>query len=205
MSAVWLEPVTLTGARVRLEPLTAGHTDALAEVGLDPALWRWGIAPLTTRDDMRDYIETALAWQRQGTALPFATIDAATGRAIGSTRFAAADEANRRVEIGWTWITPAYQRTPANTESKYLMLRHAFEALGCNRVELKTDALNETSRRAMLRIGAREEGTLRRHMVVAGGRLRDTVYFSVIREEWPDVKAKLEERLARPWPSAARP
>jgi N-acetyltransferase len=200
VSGAWLEPVTLSGARVRLEPLAAGHIDALADVGLDPAIWTWGIAPVSSRADMRDYVETALSWQRQGTALPFAMVDAATGRAIGSTRFAAADAANRRLEIGWTWITPAFQRTPVNTEAKYLMLRHAFEALGCNRVELKTDALNEASRRAMLRIGAREEGTLRRHMVVAGGRLRDTVYFSVIRDEWPEVKARLEERLARPWP-----
>jgi N-acetyltransferase len=202
LTSTWLQPVTLSGRWVRLEPLVHAHVDALADVGLDPAIWRWGIAPVATRDDMRDYIETALVWQRQGTALPFATIAATNDRVIGSTRFANADEANRRVEIGWTWIAPAWQRTPLNTEAKYLMLRHAFDTLDCNRVELKTDALNETSRHAILRIGAREEGTFRSHMVVADGRIRDTVYFSVIREDWPDVKARLEARLARPWTPA---
>lgn len=202
MSSAWLRPVTLAGRRVRLEPLAESHVDALSEVGLDPAIWRWGIGPIATRDDMRGYVETALRWQRQGTALPFVTIAATTRRVIGSTRFANADAANRRVEIGWTWISPAYQRTPVNTEAKYLMLRHAFETLDCNRVELKTDALNDTSRRAIQRIGAREEGTLRSHMVVAGGRLRDTVYYGIIREEWPGVKARLEERLDRPWTPA---
>ena len=132
-----------------------------------------------------------------GSALPFATIDTASERVIGSTRYGNIDHANRRLEIGWTFVAPAWQRTRINTEAKYLMLRYAFETLGSIRVELKTDALNQTSRRAIARIGAREEGTLRHHMICADGRLRDTVYYSVIAPEWPGVKAALEARLQR--------
>lgn len=196
---MWLEPVTLTGARVRLEPLALSHHDALCAAGLHPSLWQWTTADVRDPADMRDYIKTALRSQKEGTALPFATLDVASRKVIGSTRFANADFANRRVEIGWTWITPAFQRTPANTEAKYLMLRHAFEVLGCNRVELKTDALNDRSRKAMLRIGAREEGTLRHHMVTQGGRLRDTVYFSIILDEWPEVRQRLESWIEPPY------
>jgi RimJ/RimL family protein N-acetyltransferase len=196
---MWLEPVTLQAQRVRLEPLTLAHHPALCTAGLHPSLWQWTTTAVRDENDMRVYIETALRSQREGTALPFVTVDTASRAVIGSTRFANADYANRRVEIGWTWITPAFQRTPANTEAKYLMLRHAFEVLGCHRVELKTDALNERSRRAMLRLGAREEGTLRRHMVAQGGRLRDTVYYGIILEEWPEVRQRLEAWIARPY------
>ena len=126
----------------------------------------------------------------------FATIERSSGRAIGSTRFMNIDRANRRVEIGSTWIAPAWQRTPVNTEAKYLMLRHAFEVWGCIRVELKTDALNQKSRTAILRIGAKEEGTLRRHLLTWTGRVRDTVYFSILDNEWPEVKLQLESRIA---------
>ena len=129
--------------------------------------------------------------------VPFATVERATGRVIGSTRYMNIDRANRRVEIGATWIAKPWQRTAMNTEAKYLMLRHAFETLGCVRVELKTDALNEKSRNAILRIGAKEEGTLRRHMVTWTGRLRDSVYFSVLDSEWLQVKAELEAKLKR--------
>ena len=199
---MWLQPLTLQGRRVRLEPLSLAHHDALCAAGLHPALWQWTTSVVRDPDDMRDYIQTALREQAEGTALPFATVDAASRKVIGSTRFANADFAHRRIEIGWTWITPAFQRTPANTEAKYLMLRHAFEVLGCHRVELKTDALNERSRKAMLRIGAREEGTLRHHMVTQGGRLRDTVYFSIILEEWPEVRQRLESWIERPYARA---
>jgi len=196
---VLVEPVTLEGRHVRLEPLTMAHHAPLCAVADDPDIWRWISPPAQTSESMRDFIETALQWQQAGTALPFATIDKASGRAIGSTRFGNIAWEHRRVEIGWTWIAPDFQRTPINTEAKYLMLRHAFEQLGCIRVELKTDALNERSRRAIRRIGAKEEGTFRSHMIVTGGRVRDTVYFSIIAAEWPAVKAGLEEKLARPW------
>lgn len=190
-----VQPVTLEGRFVRLEPLTLAHLDQLCEVALDEELWRWTTAQVRTRDELREYIEAALQSQRQGTALPFATIERNSGRAIGSTRYGNIEMRDRRVEIGWTWVGRLWQRTAVNTEAKYLMLCHAFETLGCIRVELKTDALNERSRRAILRIGAREEGLLRQHMITASGRLRDTVYFSVIDREWPEVKAALEAKL----------
>jgi N-acetyltransferase len=190
-----VQPVTLEGRFVRLEPLAMAHHVPLCEVGLDEELWNLIPERVLTPEDMRKYIQSALDAQAAGTALPFATVDRASGRAIGSTRFGNIDRANRRVEIGWTWLGLKWQRTAANTEAKYLMLRHAFEVWKCNRVELKTDSLNERSRRAILRIGAREEGTLRNHMVTWSGRLRHTVYYSVIAPEWPAVKAGLERKL----------
>lgn len=190
-----LEPVTLEGRGVRLEPLAASHHAALCEVGLDPELWRLVPYRVSTPDEMRGYIDSALEAQAAGTAIPFATVEIASGRVVGSTRFMNIDAANRRVEIGATWLAAPWQRTTINTEAKYLMLRHAFETWHCIRVELKTDALNQRSRQAMLRIGAREEGTLRQHMVTWSGRLRDTVYFSILDSEWPAVKANLEVKL----------
>lgn len=190
-----LEPVTLEGRGVRLEPLAASHHAALCEVGLDPELWRLVPYRVSAPDEMRGYIDSALEAQAAGTAIPFATVEIASGRVVGSTRFMNIDAANRRVEIGATWLAAPWQRTTINTEAKYLMLRHAFETWHCIRVELKTDALNQRSRQAMLRIGAREEGTLRQHMVTWSGRLRDTVYFSILDSEWPAVKANLEVKL----------
>lgn len=195
-----LDPVTLEGRHVRLVPMTRGHVPALWRAGSDPELWRWTTTRVHGEDDVRRYVEAALQAQAQGTALPFVTTHAATGEVVGSTRLANAEPAHRRVEIGWTWIARPWQRTALNTEAKYLMLRHAFESLGCVRVELKTDALNARSRAAILRIGAREEGVLRRHMITEEGRVRDTVYFSVIDDEWPRVKARLEALLAEPRP-----
>lgn len=192
-------PVTLEGRFVRLEPLSMNHLVPLCEVGLDPELWRVGLSVIGSQDDMMSYIATALQWQAEGTALPFVTIERSSGTVVGSTRFANIDRGHRRVEIGWTWIARPWQRTPVNTEAKYLMLTHAFEALGCIRVELKTDSLNERSRNAMLRIGAKEEGTLRNHMITHGGRIRHTVYFSITNDEWPGVKKSLEKKLARPF------
>ena len=192
-----VEPVTLTGRVVRLEPLGLEHLDALAEVGLDPALWRWITFPVRDRDGLRGYIEEALRDREAGRAMPFATIEQSSNRPIGSTRFGNIDLFNRRVEIGWTWVAPPWQRSAVNTEAKLLMLEHAFERLGCNRVEFKTDSLNEQSRAALLGIGAVEEGILRNHMVTESGRLRHSAYYSVIATEWPVVRARLEARLAR--------
>lgn len=187
--------VVLEGARVRLEPLAPAHLPALVEVGLDAELWRWTVARVRTPDEMRSYVEAALEEQRQGRALPFATVERGSGRVVGSTRFGNIDRANRRVEIGWSWIAPPWQRTAVNTEAKYLMLRYAFERLGCIRVELKTDALNEHSRAAIRRLGAVEEGILRRHTITADGRVRDTVYYGILDSEWPEVRERLEARL----------
>lgn len=194
-----VEPVTLKGRYIRLEPLGLAHHAALCDVGLDEEIWRWDPSPVRTADEMRNYIETALKWQAEGTALPFAVVEKAPGRIVGSTRFANIDRKNHRLEIGWTWIGRKWQRTPVNTEAKYLMLRHAFETLGCIRVEFKTDSLNERSRNALLRIGAKEEGTFRNHMITASGRIRHSVYLSIIDSEWPEVKRALEEKLNRPY------
>ena len=190
-------PVTLDGTHVRLEPLTLEHLPALVDVGLDPSLWAWTVSAVASEAQMRDYVEDALAQQQRGAALPFATIHRESGRVVGSTRYGNIDRWNRRMEIGWTWVAPPWQRTPINTEAKYLMLRHAFERLGCVRVELKTDVLNDRSRRAIRRIGAVEEGVLRQHMLTGSGRWRDTVYYSVLDREWPAVRKALEGMLAR--------
>ena len=186
-----METVTLQGRHVRLEPLSLTHVPGLCEVGLHPELWRWIPIAVLNADDMRGYVEAALAAQSAGTAIAFATIEQSTNRVIGSTRYMNIDAANRRLEIGSTWIAPAWQRSAINTEAKCLMLKHAFETLNCIRVELKTDALNGKSRKAILRIGAKEEGTLRSHMICHDGRIRDTVYFSVLASEWPLVMAGL--------------
>ncbi len=188
-------PVTLEGRHVRLEPLAKTHLTGLAQVGLDEELWRWIPTPVRTREDMAAYIETALQEQERGVSLPFAILEKTTGRAIGSTRYGSIDRVHHRVEIGWTWVARDWQRTAMNTEAKYLLLRHAFETLGCMRVELKTDSLNEKSRAAILRIGAKKEGIFRNHMITASGRIRHSVYFSIINSEWPAVKARLETML----------
>jgi len=192
-----IRPVTLEGRIVRLEPLSLSRHAQLCEAGLDFELWRWTPINVRTPEDMRAFIEKALEEQAKGTSLPFATIDRAGGGAIGSTRYLNIDVANLRVEIGATWLTKKWQRTGANTEAKYLMLRHAFEELGCIRVEFKTDSLNQQSREAILRLGAKEEGTLRNHMLTWTGRIRHTVYYSIIDSEWPEVKKRLEEKLDR--------
>jgi len=190
-----VSPVTLEGAHVRLEPLAKSHLAGLAQVGLDEELWRWIPMAVRTVEEMAAYIETALQEQERGVSLPFALIEKATDRAIGSTRYGNIDRTHHRVEIGWTWVARDWQRTAVNTEAKYLLLEHAFETLGCIRVELKTDSLNEKSRAAILRIGAKEEGLFRNHMITASGRIRHTVYFSLVDSEWPAVKARLESML----------
>lgn len=192
-----LQHVTLEGSHVRLEPLGEAHFDDLYEVGLDPELWRWTTSSITTRDQLRAYLEHAVRDGRAGLALPFATIAKASGRAVGSTRFGNLALEHRRLEIGWTWLGRDYQRTALNTEAKYLMLRHAFEVLGMNRVEIKTDVLNARSRAAILRLGAKEEGILRKHIITDTGRVRDSIMHSMIDDEWPTVRASLEARMAR--------
>lgn len=186
-----LSPVVLQGNAVSLVPLSFDHLDGLHKAGSDAAIWRYMTGDCITREAMEEFIRTALAWQKAGTAVPFVTVSR-LGEVVGSTRFANIVAEHKRAEIGWTWIAPAFQRTAINTEAKYLMLRHAFETMGCNRVELKTNALNRQSRNAILRIGAKEEGILRSHMVNPDGTPRDTVYFSVIAPEWPEVRARLE-------------
>ena len=191
-----VEPVVLGGEVVRLEPMAMVHLDGLWEAGRDESLWRLIPTNVASIDDMRKYMETALADRDRGVALPFVTVERASGKVIGSTRFGNIDAANLRAEIGWTWITPAFQRSAVNTEAKLLMLTHAFETWKCIRVELKTDALNERSRAAIKRIGATEEGIFRNHMITDSGRFRDSVYFSIIDTEWPAVKENLVSKLS---------
>ncbi|HKG95043.1 MAG TPA: GNAT family N-acetyltransferase [Gemmatimonadaceae bacterium] len=190
-------PVTLEGDHVRLEPLTPAHVEPLTAVATDEELWRLTTSRVRDAEELREYVEHALRLQQAGSALPFAIVDRASGRAAGSTRYANIDLANRRLEIGWTWLGRPFQRTALNTEAKLLLVEHAIERLGCMRVEFKTDALNERSRAALLRIGAREEGTLRKHSVTWSGHVRDSVYYSIIDEEWPSVKAMLKDKLQR--------
>lgn len=190
-----IEPVTLQGRVVRLEPLALAHVPGLARVGLDPELWRWIPTQVADAAQMQAWVQTALAEQTAGTSLPFAIISQASGEAIGSTRYMNIVPAHLRLEIGSTWLSTAAQRSGANTEAKLLLLTHAFEALKAIRVELKTDALNSRSRAAIARIGGIEEGIFRRHVICASGRVRDTVYFSMLDNEWPAVKARLFSML----------
>jgi RimJ/RimL family protein N-acetyltransferase len=190
-------PLALEGSVVRLEPIRHEHAAMLWEVAKDDLedIFRWIPYSMKTREDFDRLVAIAFKEQERGESVVFTTIERSSGRVIGSTRFMNIDRVNRRVEIGSTWIAPAWQRTAVNTEAKYLMLRHAFEVWQCFRVELKTDALNQKSRNAILRIGAKEEGTLRRHVVTWTGRVRDSVYFSILDSEWPEAKAKLEAKL----------
>ncbi len=191
----WVRPVALEGSIVRLEPLSLDHLDDLASVAFAGDLWRWTAVQPSNRDELRAWIEAALAGAAAGTDMPFATVDRASGRAIGSSRFMSIVPEHRRLEIGWTWVGLAHQRTGANREAKLLQMTHAFETLGANRLEFKTDSLNEKANPGLLGIGATFEGTFRNHMIMPGGRIRHSNYYSVTREEWPAVKAALQARI----------
>ena len=190
-------PMTLEGRRVRLVLMGLHHVDALWAAAQDPKTWEFTSAVIRTHDECRTYVETALSWLSAGTAVPYVTTLADTHEVIGSTRFANIDRANKRAEIGWTWVNPTWWRTGVNTEAKYLMLRHAFEDWKCMRVELKTGHRNLRSQAAIERIGGVREGTLRKHMIQPDGSIRDSVYFSVLDDEWPAVKTRLEAMLSR--------
>ena len=192
------KPVVLEGRYARLEPLDTRHAEDLFAVGQDEAIWRYLPRPrLTSAADARQMIEAAQALAATGTQLPFAIIGKAAGRAVGSTRFLDIRRQDRGIEIGWTWLGTAFQRTPINTECKYLLLRHAFDTLGAVRVQLKTDLRNERSQHAIERLGAVREGVLRRHMMLWDGFIRDTVYYSIVDAEWPAVRGRLETFLER--------
>lgn len=192
-------PLTLEGTTVRLEPIRPEHATIFWNIAKNDLgdIFRWIPYPMQAQQDFRNLIDKIFDEQERGESVAFATVERASGQTVGSTRFMNIDRTNRRVEIGSTWIVPAWQRTAINTEAKYLMLRHAFEVWKCFRVELKTDALNQKSRNAIRRIGAKEEGALRRHLLTWTGRVRDTVYFSILDNEWPEAKRKLEEYLGK--------
>ena len=198
MSA-WVEPVVLEGSLVRLEPLSRSHLDGLVAVALDPLIWRFTIARPIDRSGIEAWVDAAIANAEAGLEVPFATIDRATGRPIGSSRFMSIVPEHRRLEIGWTWLGRDWQRTGSNREAKYLQMRHAFEVLGANRVEFKTDSRNEAARRGLLGAGTTFEGIFRNHMVMPDGPLRHSAWYSVTREEWPAVRARLEASI-RPRP-----
>jgi len=191
---------TLRGKAVRLEPLQEAHIDALCGIGFDPEVTRFMAETMRTRRDMARYVGNALAAREAGKAIPFVTIlqsPGAADRIVGTTRFLEIDCNNRRMEIGATWLGKQWQRSRVNTEAKYLMLRHAFEELKSIRIELKTDSLNVRSRAAILRIGAVQEGVFRNHVITEQGRIRHSVYFSIVAEDWPAVKTRLEAMLER--------
>jgi len=185
-------PVVLDGRLVRLEPLTLDHVEPLAEVAFDEEIWRWTRDRPMAPAELLAYVERALEAAESGREVPFAQIDLASGRAIGSTRFLSIAREERRLEIGYTWVGRAYWGRGHNPDAKRTLLAHAFDGLGAHRVEFKTDALNGRSRAALARIGATEEGTLRRHLHTYGNRVRDSVYFSVIWEDWPPVRERLD-------------
>jgi RimJ/RimL family protein N-acetyltransferase len=193
----WVTPVTLEGSRVRLEPLHERHLDDLRLVAYDDAIWRWITALPMDERGLRAWFEQTRGNADAGTEVPLATVDQESGRAIGSTRFMSIAPEHRRLEIGWTWVGTAYQRTGANREAKFLQLTHAFETLDAERVEFKTHARNERSRGALLGIGATFEGVLRHHTIMPDGSNRDSAFYSVLAGEWPGVKVRLGELLAQ--------
>lgn len=193
-----ISPVTLDGQHTRLEPLTLAHQEALIAAAADGELWNSTVTIVPTRETMACYIEVALAAQARGNELPFVIIRKSSGEVVGTTRFYEIEPNDRRLAIGYTWVSRSAQRTAVNTEAKLLLLTQAFEHWQFNRVEFITDVLNQQSRAAILRLGAKEEGILRNHMVMPGGRIRDSVCFSIIIGEWPEVKARLEAKLERP-------
>jgi RimJ/RimL family protein N-acetyltransferase len=193
--ADYFDTVVLEGGRVRLEPLSRRHEADLAVAGTDPDIWRWMPSEHYEPGSMAHFIDAALTQAKARKAVPFATVDLASRTAIGSTRYHFIEPEHRRLEIGVTWITPAYQRSHVNTEVKLLQLWYAFEVLRCRRVEFKADAENTRSREAILRLGAREEGFFRKHMLYADGRNRDSVYFAIVDDEWPGTRDHLLDRL----------
>jgi RimJ/RimL family protein N-acetyltransferase len=193
----WIEPVTLVGERVRLEPLAEHHLDDLRRVAFDAAIWRWTIARPLDDDGLRTWLDQALANADARAEVPFATIDRESDRAVGSSRFMTIVPEHRRLEIGWTWIGRASQRTGRNREAKLLQLTHAFETLGAQRVEFKTHARNDASRTALLGIGATFEGVLRHHTIMPDGSNRDSAFYGIIAPEWPAVRDRLRTSLGR--------
>lgn len=194
----WVQPVTLMGKYVRLEPMTEMHVSRLAEIGVGQSFWDFMLyGDMNSVDDMRNWVQDILARAATGTDLPFVAIHLASGQVAGATRYLNILPKDRGLEIGGTWYGTDFQRSAVNTECKYLLLRHAFETLGCIRVQLKTDLRNERSQKAIERIGATREGVLRNHMILPDGRYRHSVFYSILDTEWPMIKAKLDAMMER--------
>lgn len=190
-------PITLEGQKVRLEPLTMAHQEALVAAAADGELWNSTVTVVPSRDNVVEYIQYALDGLARRSELPFVIVRKSTGEVVGTTRFYEIKPQDRGAAVGYTWISASAQRTPVNTETKLLLLTHAFEHWQTVRIELITDVLNEQSRAAILRLGAKQEGILRNHLIMPSGRIRDSVCFSIIDAEWPEVKARLTAKLAR--------
>jgi len=189
------EKIELDGERVCLEPLELGHLDELWLVADEPDMWELATDIIADKDGLEKYLQRAVNDRENGSSVPFVIRDKISDKIVGSTRFGNIDRTNRRTEIGWTWIGAEYRRTYVNTEMKYLMIGYAFDIWKCIRVELKTDVLNMRSRNAILRIGAKEEGILRNHIITSSGRYRDSIFFSIIETEWPAVRSAFESKL----------
>jgi N-acetyltransferase len=192
-----VQPVVLTGAWAKLLPMDQSHIDALYEAGRSPEIWPYMPMSVQTIDDMQRLVREALRARERGAEFPFVIIDQERTRVVGSTRFLEITPAHRGIEIGWTWLSPEAWRTSINTECKYLLLRHCFEVLGAIRVQLKTDARNVRSQTAIERLGAVREGVLRHHRIMPDGYLRDSVYYSILVEEWPAVRTRLDGYLGK--------
>ena len=194
----WVTPVTLTGKYVRLEPMTEAHVSGLTAIGSGQKFWDFMVyGKMKTVEDMRRWVLDILSRAKKGTDVPFVAIHLESSRIAGATRYMNIMPNDRGLEIGGTWYGPDFQRTPVNTECKYLLMRHAFETLGCIRVQLKTDLRNERSQKAIERLGAVKEGVLRNHMILPDGYRRHSVFYSIIDTEWPVVKQRLEEMMNR--------
>ena len=194
----WIEPVTLVGKHVRLEPMTEAHIPGLTVIGVGQSFWDFMLyGNMETEADMQNWVRDIIARGEKGTDLPFVAIHLASGQVAGATRYLNIMLKDRGLEIGGTWYGPEFQRSPVNTECKYLLLTHAFETLSCIRVQLKTDLRNERSQKAIERIGAKKEGVLRNHMILPDGRFRHSVFYSILDTEWGDVKKNLEAMMAR--------
>ncbi len=195
----FVEPVTLEGRHVRLDPMTGAHADALAAAlgiaAADGSMWESKVTSIPRPEGMRAYVDQALAEMERGASMPFVTVDRASGKVVGSTRYMNIEAPHRRLEIGTTWIGKSFQRTAINTEAKYLMLKHAFETLRCIAVDLRTHEKNLQSRAAIERLGAKLDGILRNHRILPDGSLRNTATYSIIDAEWPTVKGRLEARM----------
>jgi RimJ/RimL family protein N-acetyltransferase len=193
---LWETPITLEGKVIHLEPLSKAHIPALAAAGKDESIWKYMVyGNLSSLDSMGKWVDDLLRSQASGTDLPFTVVHKKSGIIIGATRFLEMRPLHRSLEIGGTWYTPEYQGTSVNPECKYLMLKYAFEQMKCIRVQFKADLRNDHSIHAIERVGAIREGVLRNHMVLADGTIRDSVIFSILDREWPDVKIRLQERL----------
>ena len=198
MTTPWISPIILNGKYVRLEPMMEDHIPGLAEIGVGQTFWDFMLyGRMESVEDMRNWVRDILSRAQNGTDLPFVAIHLASGKVAGATRYLNIMPKDRGLEIGGTWYGTEYQRTPVNTECKYLLLTHAFERLGCIRVQLKTDLRNVRSQKAIERIGAKREGILRNHMILPSGQFRDSVFYSILDSEWPEVKKRLEESIVR--------